>query len=183
MQNRTNLSPGKKVLATTVLAATALVGVAGVAAAAPKADGAGQQVVTLPKELRSQQGDDQKADFAFHKSVKLRVINETRQDIEVRDYNADTKVLSQGEHYDVSGWSFWSGHPDVQADLSLRGGSIAKVWGYNPEVGWPSVGVNGDWDRYGVGETKTKDPGVGFKVKITRQADEDMKLFTVEVIR
>ena len=73
--------------------------------------------------------------------------------------------------------------PVMKCVSVLRGGSIAKVWGYNPEVGWPSVGVNGDWDRYGVGETKTKDPGVGFKVKITRQADEDMKLFTVEVIR
>ncbi len=181
----TTISPGKRILTATALSATALVGVAGVAAAAPPASaGVDQQrSAVLPHELRHPQGDDQRVGFAGEKSVKLRVINDTNSWVAVRDYNADTKSLRPGDHYDVSDWAFWAGHADVMADISVGRGAPVTTWGYNPLAGYPSVGVGNSWDRYSVGESKTKTTDAGFTITVTRQADEDMKVFTLQVTR
>lgn len=183
MKNHT-VSPAQRILTATVLSATAHVGIAGVATAAPKSDTSldQQRSQVLPQELRGHQTDEQPAGFAGEKSVKLRVINETDSWIRVRDYNADTKSLRPGDHYDVSDWAFWAGHADVMTDISVDGGKVT-AWGYNPLVGYPSVGVGNQWDRYSVGESHVKMTDSGFKIKVTRQADEDMKLFTLEVMR
>lgn len=185
MTNST-MSPGKRVLTAALLSATAFTGVAGVAAASPTSNASldQQRAQVLPQELRGHQQDDQQVGFAGEKSVKLRVMNETDTRVWVRDYNADTKTLRPGDHYDVSDWAFWAGHADVMTDISIEGGGTpVTAWGYNPLVGYPSVGVGNQWDRYSVGESHVKTTDSGFKIKVTRQADEDMKLFTLEVTR
>lgn len=181
----------KKSLACVALGSSAVVGVAGVAAAtpappAPVATSAHpSSAVTLPKELRDAQNTDQKTDIAFHKSVKLRIINNANAWLNVTDHGAKgIKELSPGDHYDVSGWSFWAGHPDATADLQMSDhGDKVPVWGYNPEIGWPSAGVGGSWQRYGVGDTHTYKTDGGFNLTVTRMPDEDMKLFTMVVTR
>ena len=179
----------KKSIVAVALASTAVVGVAGVAAAAPNASSVPTtsqhkaDTPMLPKELRQSQGDEPSAQVAGQKSVKLRVINHTDAPVTVTDHGANDArwVLRPGGQYDVSGWGFWAGHPDVTADIQYDGGFKVPVWGYNPWVGYPSVGVDHSWDRYDVGESHVKTTGVGFTVTVTRQADEDMKLFTLEV--
>ncbi len=115
--------------------------------------------------------------------VTLRVVNNTAEDFfRITDHRANQQqtMVPRGGHHSVTGRSNAPGGKDVRIALRV-GPTQAQVWGYNPDIGWPSVGVSDKWFRYGVGETHTIKAG-SYQFKVTRKADHNTrKFFTVRV--
>ena len=98
-----------------------------------------------------------------------------------------TKTLAPGETLRAAGATLSSGK-DVEGYITFANGSKVALWGYNPDIGYPSVGFNdfgasgyGTWERFYENETQSFERA-GHTFDVTRGTDHDMvKDFQISV--
>ena len=91
--------------------------------------------------------------------LRASVINDSKEAVHVRmDGKSITgiveKDLAPGESLRAAGHTLASSQ-DVSGTITYSNGDKVPFWGYNPDIGWPSVGFGdgSNWERFSVGET------------------------------
>jgi outer membrane receptor for ferric coprogen and ferric-rhodotorulic acid len=111
--------------------------------------------------------------------VALTVHNDSAQTIHVRMDGKSIsgiveKDLAPGDSLRAAGHTLASSQ-DVSGTITYPNGDKVPFWGYNPDIGYPSVGFgNGsNWERFSVGETQQFSEG-GHSFSVHRNGDLDI---------
>ena len=111
--------------------------------------------------------------------VALTVHNDTNQTIHVQMNGKSIsgnveKDLAPGESLRAAGHTLASSK-DIDGVITYSNGDRVPFWGYNPDIGWPSVGFGdgSNWKRFSVGETQQFSEG-GHNFSVHRNGDLDI---------
>ncbi len=148
----------KKKFATLVATAgIATAGVLGITATAVAAPAPAAAALTAAAPAAGTTGDGQVT--VVQGRVALTVTNDSKEAVHVRmDGKSITgiveKDLAPGESLRAAGHTLASSQ-DVSGTITYSNGDKVPFWGYNPDIGWPSVGFGdgSNWERFSVGET------------------------------